>query len=568
MGTIRIPIDAVDSFSAELSDFISELEQQRTNVSAALNNLYASWSGTAKNAFQGSAAAKIGQFDKLIDSFHSAQNVFTATVLPGLHSLQRTAARLGDAFGAGSDSDGGTLTLGESGDALSCMNQTIQEFSEQATAYLDKALASISEVSSAKVSAKGIGAIKTAAEKNAESFQSITTGFSSYQISVHYYCRGLHQSFGSFKISDETRQTILNMDSSTLGPAGQLTWISCVYNFCMEDDSVWKQMLSKDAADITPAEYVVLTRVYSTLDVDKLQDFLAGCMDSYYTEESRRKTPYADIHWHCNQEKITVIADCLALIYGKSLDDWRGMDETNGAYASHEAYLKQTLQRLSILNAMGSITAISSKVVKDENGEIAVPYLKLWTPESRPNTYVLELNGRGEAFYELYYFKEVKNGDDVQHVANKCAEVATSAYLDPASSIILNNAAGTVVDDALGAIPYAGPAIVFAKNLIQDLIQGEEVRSFANAQLGTIKAGTLYEDFDCFVVPVERTYIPAVIEFSDQQVSESMFMGPGRETENLINEFNKEHPDFAFSFADLQNNPVEVYKKIDIALGI
>ena len=591
MGDIKIPIDAVEAFSTDLGEFITELEQQRANVSTALETLYATWSGSAKNSFQESASSKDARFGQLIESFSSAQNVFTATVLPGLHSLQRTAAKLGDAFGVGSESDGGTLTLGSSGSALSGTNQTIQEVGAKATVNIDKALAFISKVISAGVSTAGISAIKTAVENNAESFQNITTGFSAYQISVQYYCRGLHQSFGVFNISDENKQIILNMDPSVLGAASQQAWAAAMYKFCMKDDSVWKNILSKDAADITPTEYALLASVYATLDPEKLDDFLTECMvctENYEGDSFAGSHSYSK--WRLDENKVGNIAMYSTLLYAVTLETLRntpeGLPETwSEEYKQLLDATKQIMQRnvlLSELAADGIFYGdynepVSFNITYDNDKNLVVDYKKLitYTRQEYISSYgygpgVTITRMESHLMPEKITIGAPVSGQNIKFDSlDKFEYVASSRFGvgQAAVSFADDTIRGAITEKAIGAagdaitsglkltgkaaqfVPIVGDVISLGIDLGFELYDANQDTAFIHTEVDKMRGEFYYGDFDCNAVYVTKDTYNSLTNVPEQQIA--VYVEEGRETRARIDAFNAAFPDSQISASAL-----------------
>lgn len=565
---IIIPIENVEAFSADLGEIAEELEQRRSNVAEILSELYGTWSGTGKGAFQESAASQDARFGRILQSFQYAQRVFANTVIPGLHSLQLTASRLGAAFDVGGESDGGTLKLSESSN-LSSEKTAIQEAALDAALYFTAALNSLSLVSSTAVSSEGILAIKKTTEENAKRFEIFTSVFQDYKNSVRLFCRGLRESFGVLSDTDEYRDILVNADPSTLGPAGQQLWGEAMYQICMQDDSVWKNILGKSADEICPAEYALLASVYASLDQDKLDDFLTECMYGITCLDPNDCEYPA---WKVDSRKIENITQYSAILYAAGLEQLRNnlLNHSNPDDCELlQNAVQQILQRNVLLSEIANVDVIAASynssdryrfnITSDDKNNLIVNYYK---------THIYS----GEAYDlpEKITINAVASGQNIKYDSAERLEIAASSrfgFAQTGVSTFDDDIRGKLTDKALDVlenaavkglnltgkaakfVPVVGELISLGADLGFAAIDSKEDVAFIHAQVNKMRAEFFYGDFDCNAVFVTRdTYTPW--KCRSEQVF-ALYVEEGVDTRVRIDNFNDNFPDSQISISDL-----------------
>ena len=586
---ILIPIENVEAFSADLGEIAEELEQRRSNVSGILSELYGTWSGTGKGAFQESAASQDARFGRILQSFQYAQRVFANTVIPGLHSLQLTASRLGAAFDVGGESDGGTLKLSESSN-LSSEKTAIQEAALDAAQYFTAALNSLSLVSSAAVSSEGILAIKKTTEENAERFETFTTGFQNYKNSVRLFCRGLHESFGVLSASDEYRNVLLGFDPSLLDSAGQQLWAEAMYQFCMKDDSVWKNILGKPADEISPTEYALLASVYASLDPEKLDDFLTECMTCVENHEQKTGdlTPSYSM-WTMDETKVKNLMLYGTLLYTVTLEHLRGTEEGDTWSDEYEQLFedsKQIMQRNVLLREVsstgtifGNYNAVSPiQITCDPNNNLIVKYRQSYTTSYTKHEYISDGMGYMSCDISVPVFEQnilperiiisaPVSGQNIKFKNLERFEYVASSRFGVGQAIV-SFSEGQIRDYSLQAVttgveyglklagksahfvPILGEVISVAVDLGCDLHDAKEDTAFIHAQVNNMRASYFYGDFDCnavFVTRESNTVVP-VFEGTTTMPSTTIavHVEEGRDTRVCIDKFNSLFEDYGF----------------------
>lgn len=392
-----------------------------------------------------------------------------------------------------------------------------------------------------------------------------------------------------FERSAAMRATVENALTSIRGafqngvyvPDMNASWRSEVYDiyfnsvFTISDNGEFKidmeeveKILSKDARDITAAEYDVLAMAYLMADDEDLAVFMQSMLKertdyntSWYASSMNYKV-YSE--WKIDQEKVEQLRKRVKEYAESELKVIKeyGVAGDKDAVAEGEDERGVTLQRMTLLDVINQIGAFGGEyeadyptisIRKRESGELTIEFYEGWVINgSKPTGSTLRNS-------EVTISKTVI-GEYIKYEQSEYARYILTNYLggyslgDEVGKFAVDKAKGMVEIDeqkfknwsnrvkqipgketlgkAIGYIPFIGEAVEFGIDTWMNSKEAERKVEFITEEMNDIDAANLYSDFDCCVNFVDFDLI--------DKNSHEFYPYAGYETDFKITEFNEE----------------------------
>lgn len=393
---------------------------------------------------------------------------------------------------------------------------------------------------------------------------------------------------GLFSASESTRQAAKNALKSMANsfvdgkyvPDMEAAWridiVNCYYErvFTETDDGTLtinmqevEKILKKDAADITPQEYEVITLAFLNADESELEKIIQYTMGEKtdYEFDFAGKTfgnRVEHSEWKVDNEKLNTIQNYVA-----------GMAEISLAYI-HEfrnipdsdldtQMVKQRdvmLQRLSLLNIVSGIGKFRGEydsdypaieITADDNGDLTLTFCEYRNVGSdmAPAFYDLgestvtisatvlgsRIDDHAASDIEYRFASYFGNYSVAQETGKFVADQVTGEMISNASEqfgeYVTKTLGKETLGKAIGFIPLVGDIAGFALDASMDSAQAEQDTEFMQTEFTKLESALVYADFDCCANFIEYDMY--------DNTGNVIFAYPGERTDEIIAELNE-----------------------------
>ncbi|MCA5014126.1 MULTISPECIES: hypothetical protein [unclassified Enterococcus] len=364
--------------------------------------------------------------------------------------------------------------------------------------------------------------------------------------------------------------------------------INDLYRKCTENDQLWKDILSKDAGGISNEEYAALALVYTTVDADKLDDFLNACMNKNEDVDYNFAVEFQGLQdhtsWIVDKEKVDQILSMIQVMRDNSviLLQYVDRDSEEEFYKEVKAYSDDLMQRMTLLSVSKEIGIFNGThkkdspeivLVRNEDGSLNLSF--------RETKLIYEPGMKSVVSMDLYpssvIISNTKNGEGIDIDALENSRIAFSEYfeapsIEEASASFASDQVKSVVTDgmldaaragakkagkiglskAIGFIPIVGDVAGAGIDYYNDMQEHNKDVSFIDGQLTDLEESIIYADFDCST---------SRVVYDTSNVSGNIvFVKPGQDTFNRLNRLN-EAWGTNYTLDDILYRPKEIFDK-------
>lgn len=362
---------------------------------------------------------------------------------------------------------------------------------------------------------------------------------------------------GLFERSAAMRATVENALTSIRGafqngvyvPDMNASWRSEVYDiyfnsvFTISDNGEFKidmeeveKILSKDARDITAAEYDVLAMAYLMADDEDLAVFIQCMMKDrkdYHFEilwdEERDSS-----EWSVDHEKLEQMINRIEKASLEKLSLLQEIRASGDAIKvlEYEEQRDALLQRLTLLNVINQCVSFDGEyqadcpkfTIENKEGDLVVGFLEKKTPD--------EFSQISRLLESTITIHNTENGTDItEKMIDNVRYLFDCRFSQYAlEDYITDKAEGRIMKNVVDSIPGKGIVAGIGMDLWMGQQQAQKNHKFIEEQFDALSAGYVYSSYDC-----SANFVDYDMEYENEH---KIFIYEGKETREKINALN------------------------------